>query len=119
MELYRPMNAKEYHELEARRFQGFPPRKEEQPLFTVLLSEEDAYQIAKHMRISKGIDNRVYVVGFLVEDAYIRQFPVHRGRQALWIPADEVNILNQHLIGDIRVLASYEIDHANSEVFFA
>ncbi len=123
MELYRPMTANEYRELEARSFRGFPPRQEEQPIFTALLSEEGASQIARHMRISKGIENKVYVVGFLVEDAYIRQFPVQhareRSRNALWIPADELDILNQHLIGNIRVLASYEIARADGELFFA
>lgn len=123
MELYRPMNAEEYQELEARSFHGFPPRPSGQPLFTALFSEEGASQIARHMRIAKQADNTVYVVSFLVDDAYIRQFPVQhaheRNRRALWIPADEVDILNQHLIGDIRVLASYEIDRADGEVFFA
>ena len=123
MELYRPLNADEFHEVEARSFRGFPPRPAEQPLFTALLSEEGASQIARHMRIAKACDNIVYVVKFLVEDAYIRQFPVQhvqeRNRRALWIPADEIDILNQHLIGDIRVLASYEIDRADGEVFFA
>lgn len=123
MELYRPMNAEEYQELEARRFHGFPPRAAGQPLFTALLSEEGASQIARHMRIAKQADNTVYVVSFLVDDAYIRQFPVQhaheRTRRALWIPADEVDILNQHLIGDIRVLASYQIDRSDGEVFFA
>ena len=123
MELYRPLNADEYHAVEASSFRAFPPRAAEQPLFTALLSEEGASQIARHMRIAKDCDNVVYVVKFLVEDAYIRQFPVQhvqeRTRRALWIPADELDILNQHLIGDIRVLASYEIDRADGEVFFA
>ena len=123
MELYRPLNANEYHEVEARSFRAFPPRAAEQPLFTALLSEEGASQIARHMRIAKECDNTVYVVKFLVDDAYIRQFLVQhiqeRNRRALWIPADEVEILNQHLIGDICVLASYRIDRADGEVFFA
>lgn len=123
MELYRPLDAEEYHAIEARRFHGFPPRSEEQPIFTALLSEEGASQIARHMRISKQADNTVYVVSFLVDDAYIRQFPVQqaheRDRRALWIPADELDILNQHLIGDIRVLASYQIERSEGEVFFA
>ena len=123
MELYRPLNAEEYHEVEALQFQGFPPRTEEQPLFTALLSEEGASQIARHMRIAKQKENIVYVVSFLVDDAYIRQFPVQhsdeRNRRALWIPADEMEILNQHLIGSIRVLASYEIDRSDGEEFFA
>ena len=75
------------------------------------------------MRIEKQAEHTVYVVGFLVEDAYIRQFSVQNSdqpeRSALWIPAEEIDILNQHLIGDIRVLASYEIDRADGEVFFA
>lgn len=123
MELYRPLNAEEFHAVEARSFRGFPPRSDEQPLFTALLSEEGASQIAKHMRIAKEAENTVYVVSFLVEDAYIRQFPVQhaeeRNRRALWLPAEEVDILNQHLIGTIRVIASYQIDRANGEVFFA
>lgn len=123
MELYRPMNAEEYQELEARSFRGFPPRDSCQPLFTALLSAEGASQIARHLRIAKANDNRAYVVSFLVDDAYIRQFPVQHAhehtRRALWIPAEEVDILNQHLIGDIRVLASYQIDREDGEVFFA
>lgn len=123
MELYRPLNAEEYTQVEALEFQGFPPRTEEQPLFTALLSEEGASQIARHMRIEKEKESIVYVVSFLVDDAYIRQFPVQhageRNRRALWIPADEVAILNQHLIGNIRVLASYQIDRSNGDEFFA
>ena len=123
MELYRPLNAEEYRAVEARCFRGFPPRAEDQPLFTALLSEEGASQIARHMRIAKESENVVYVVSFLVEDAYIRQFPVQhmeeRDRRALWLPAEEVDILNQHLIGNIRVVAAYQIDRAHGEVFFA
>lgn len=123
MELYRPMDAEEYQALEARSFQAFPPRDEYKPIFTALLSEEGASQIARHMRISKQADHTVYVVSFLVDDAYIRQYPVQhaheRNRRALWIPAEELEILNQHIIGDIRVLASYQIDRSDGEVFFA
>ena len=120
MELYRPLSAEEYRAVEEK---GFPPRSEEQPLFTALLSEEGATQIARHMRIAKTAENLIYVVSFLVDDAYIRQFPVQhaneRNRRALWIPADEVDILNQHLIGKIRLIASYQIDRSDGEVFFA
>ncbi|HAM69380.1 MAG TPA: hypothetical protein DCP68_07185 [Ruminococcus sp.] len=123
MELYRPLSAEEYRAVEEKGFTGFPPRSEEQPLFTALLSEEGATQIARHMRIAKTAENLIYVVSFLVDDAYIRQFPVQhvneRNRRALWIPADEVDILNQHLIGKIRLIASYQIDRSDGEVFFA
>ena len=124
MELYRPISADEYAALKEKDFSGFPPRDAGQPLLTALLSQEGASQIARHMRVDKQTeDNTVYVVGFLVEDPYIRQFPVqHAGetdRRALWIPAEEVEILNQHLIGKIRVLEQFQLDRTVGDVFFA
>lgn len=123
MELYRPMSADEYNEIVAKEYSGFPPRTAEQPLFTALLSHEGASEIARRMKIAKTADHTVYVVSFLVDDAYIRQFPVqHSGepsRRALWIPADELEILNQHLIGKIRMIDRFTIDRADGDIFFA
>ena len=124
MELFRPVSAEEYAAIEKLEFKGFPPRAAEQPLFTALLSQEGASQIARRMRVDKQTGgDTAYVVGFLVEDAYIRQFPVQHTedpeRRALWIPAEEIDILNQHLIGKIRVLKQFEIDRTASDVFFA
>lgn len=123
MELYRPICAEEYQEIQTMHFRGFPRRTEDQPLFTALLSQEGASQIASRMRVAKQSNPTVYVVSFLVDDAYIRQFPVQhteeRDRRALWIPAEEIDILNQHLIGEIRVLASYEVNRSDGDTFFA
>lgn len=123
MELYRPISAEEYAAIEKLEFKGFPRRSAGQPLFSALLSQEGAVQIARRMRVDKpnGSD-MAYVVGFLVEDAYIRQFPVQHAnepeRRALWIPAEEIDILNQHLIGKIRLLDSFEVDRSVGDVFF-
>lgn len=124
MELYRPVSAEEYAAIEELDHAGFPRRGAGQPLFTALLSLEGASQIARRMRVDKQAESdTVYVVGFLVEDAYIRQFPVQHvdepDSRALWIPAEEIDILNQHLIGKIRVLNTYEIDRSTGDVFFA
>lgn len=123
MELYRPISSAEFHEIEERRFEGFPPRAEEQPILTVLLSQEGAREIARRMRVEKPRENKVYVVSFLVEDAYIRQFPVQSSEKpefsTLWIPAEEIDILNQHIIGKIRLITSYQIDREDCDVFFA
>ena len=123
MELYRPLTEEEYRGVEAQNFKGFPPREQGQPLFTALLSAEGATLIAKRMRFEKSPRNMVYVVSFIVEDSYIRQYPVQhadqRDSRALWIPAEEVNLLNQHLIGEIRLVAQYETDRADADLFFA
>ncbi|MBP0988410.1 MAG: hypothetical protein J6S92_09035 [Oscillospiraceae bacterium] len=123
MELFRPVSAREYRAIEERNFEGFPKRTEEQPILTVLLSQEGAMEIARRMRVEKQKENKVFVVSFLVEDSYIRQFPVQILEEpdysALWIPADETEILNQHLIGKIRLVTSYQIDREDCDVFFA
>ena len=124
MELYRPISADEYAAIKEKEFKGFPHRSAEQPLFTALLSQEGSIQIARRLRVDKQTESdMVYVVGFIAEDAYIRQFPVQHAddpeRRALWIPAEEIDILNQHLIGKIRVLDSFEIDRSIGDVFFA
>lgn len=123
MELFRPLSAQEYHAIEERNFEGFPKRTEGQQILTVLLSQEGAMEIARRMRVEKQKENKVYVVSFLVEDSYIRQFPVQYLEQpeysALWIPAEETEILNQHLVGKIRLVTSYQIDREDCDVFFA
>ena len=123
MELYRPISEEEYRGVEERNFRGFPPREQGQQLFTALLSAEGASLIARRMRFEKAPHNTVYVVSFMVEDSYIRQYPVQhadqRDSRALWIPAEEVDCLNQHLVGEIRLVAKYETDRADADLFFA
>ena len=123
MELYRPISGEEYRAIEARGFLGFPKRTEGQQILTLLLSQDGAMEIARRLRVEKQNDNKVYVVSFLVEDSYIRQFPVQDREKpeysALWIPAEETEILNQHIIGKIRLVTSYNIDREDCDVFFA
>ena len=124
MELYRPVSAEDFAAIEKMEFNGFPPRGDGQQLFAALLSQEGASQIARRMRVDKQTSgDTAYVVGFLVEDAYIRQFAVQQSeepeRRALWIPAEEIDILNQHLIGKIRVLDTFALDRSVGDVFFA
>ncbi|MBQ5334654.1 MAG: hypothetical protein J6Z45_01760 [Oscillospiraceae bacterium] len=123
MELFRPLPAEEFRQIEANGFASFPARSSGQQLFTALLSHEGAAEIARRMRIEKQAEHTVYVVGFLVEDAYIRQFSVQNSdqpeRSALWIPAEEIDILNQHLVGKIRMLDCFEIDRSDGDIFFA
>lgn len=121
MELYRPVTQEEYEAIEAKDFLGFPAHTADRPLLTLLLSCEGAKQIARHLHMPDG-DGKVYVLSCMVDDAYIRQFPVHNGenaqRRALWLAAEETEILNQHLIGRIRVLEYYQPSPDERDVFF-
>jgi len=122
MELFRPVCSEEYQRIEALNFQGFPECGEMQPLFTALLSEIGAKQIARHLKTERRSDSVVYVVRFFVDDAYMHQYPIqcdHASEQrAVWIPAEDIEILNQHLIGSIQVIASYQVDRYNGDIFF-
>lgn len=122
MELYRPLSAEEYSQIAERQFTGFPPCRDGQQLFTLLLSQQGAEAIARRMRIAKQSEPVVYVVSVNAEDAFIRQYPVQHkedpDRRAVWIPADEVDILNQHLVGKIRLIEQFNVDHADGDIFF-
>ncbi len=121
MELYRPVTQPEYELIKQKEFSGFPPRSEAQPLLTMLLSCEGARQIAKHLYTPNGND-AVYVLGCMVDDAYIRQFPVQNAhepdRRAIWIAAEETEIFNQHLIGKIRLMELFQPDPEERDIFF-
>ncbi len=123
MELFRPVSAKEYEAIEGQKFEGFPKCPHGQQLFTALLSEYGAKQIARHLKLAQNHGNMVYVLRFMVEDAYIRQYPVQNAddpeHQVIWIDAEEMNILNQHLVGKINVVETYNNYPEMCDTFFA
>lgn len=124
MELYRPVTTSEYKAIEAKSFAGFPrSEKGKQQMFTALLSESGATEIARRMKTAPGDGDVIYLMRFMVDDAYIRQFPIQNAeseeRRAIWIAADEIDILNQHIIGKISVVESFRSDPMHSDTFFA
>lgn len=120
MELYRPVTNQEYDAIAAKDFAGFP-KQSDKPLLALLLSYEGAKQIARHLHMPDG-DRDVYVLSCLVDDAYIRQFPVQNAddinHRALWLAADETDILNQHLIGKIHVVEHFQPAPGERDTFF-
>ncbi len=120
MELYRPVTNQEYEAIAAKDFAGFP-KQAEKPLLTLLLSFEGATQIARHLHMPDA-ERDVYLLSCLVDDAYIRQFPVQNAddinRRALWLAAEETDIFNQHLIGKIRVVEHFQPAPEERDVFF-
>ncbi len=88
---------------------AFPPRLPEQPAFY----PEYASQIARDWN-SKDTNHRFlgYVVRFEVERAFLEAYGVHRvgGRahDEYWIPAEDLEAFNAHIIGLIEVVAKFE-----------
>jgi len=103
--LYRPVGPKELALIEQSGWKSFPPRLPEQPIFYPVMNEEYAIQIARDWNVSASGSG--YVTRFAVDSSYLSRFTeqvvggsVHR---ELWVPAEELEEFNQHIIGLIEV----------------
>ena len=109
MRLYRPMGQAEYDLIAQSGFTAYPPRLPEQPIFYPVLNKRYAREIAEKWN-KRYPDSQYtgYVTTFEIDDAYISQFPVQTVgasyHQELWIPAEELENFNHHIIGTISLL---------------
>jgi hypothetical protein len=109
MRLYRPVGQAEYDLIAQSGFTAYPPRLPEQPIFYPVLNERYAREIAEKWN-KRYADSQYtgFVTTFEIDDAYISQFPVQTVgasyHQELWIPAEELENFNHHIIGTISIL---------------
>ncbi|MGV9943448.1 hypothetical protein [Streptomyces sp. NPDC003401] len=107
--LWRPTGPEELALVEASGWRGWPPRLPEQPIFYPVLNEDYAIRIARDWNVpASGVG---YVTRFEVESDFLARYPV---RQAggktileLWIPAEELDDLNAHIVGTIEVVGEF------------
>ena len=109
MILYRPVGQAEYTLIARSDFTAYPSRLPEQPIFYPVLNEQYAREIAeKWNRRYPDSQYTGYVTTFEIEDDYIAQFPVQTVgasyHQEFWIPAEELENFNRHIIGKIQIL---------------
>lgn len=109
MILFRPVGKAEYDLIAESGFTAYPPRLPEQPIFYPVLNEKYAREIAeKWDRRYPDSQYTGYVTTFKIDDAYISQFPVRMVgasyHQELWIPAEELDNFNRHIIGKIKII---------------
>ena len=110
--LYRPVGLHELHLLEAAGFRAFPPRLPEQPIFYPVLSRAYATQIARDWNTHDAASGYAgFVTRFEVERAYLERFDVHvvgaDEHRELWIPAEELEGFNAHVVGTIDVVEHF------------
>ncbi len=110
MILYRPVGLQELELIARANFQAFPPRLPEQPIFYPVLNFEYAEQIARDWNTKRPAFVG-FVTQFQVDPDYIEKFEIHtvgsRVHQELWVPAEELDEFNRHIVGAIKVVASY------------
>ncbi|MCX7710722.1 MAG: ADP-ribosylation/crystallin J1 [Clostridia bacterium] len=111
MKLFRPVGVKELELIKQSGMTEFPPRLPEQPIFYPVLNVEYARQIAQEWNTKSAPDYAGFVTEFDVEDDYISRFQVKTVGAAmhkeLWIPAEELDEFNKHIIGKIKMIEAY------------
>lgn len=119
MILYRPVGSAELRLIAESGYRAFPPRLPDQPIFYPVLNREYAREIACRWNVPYSPDHRGFVTRFEVEDAYAGGFEVHTvgaGRhQELWVPAEDLEVFNQHILGTIAVVDRFPTGDHESE----
>lgn len=109
MILYRPIGYKERILIEESNFTAFPPRLPEQPIFYPVLNERYATEIAsKWNKKDKNSGFQGFVTRFEIDDLFISKYEVQTVgcayQQEYWIPANELEEFNRHIVGKIEVI---------------
>jgi hypothetical protein len=110
--LYRPVGQAELELIRASGSCKFPPRLPQQPFFYPVLSEQYATQIARDWNTkdeSSGFAG--YVLRFRLRIEFLRNYEVHTvgstEHQEYWIPAQDVEKMNESIVGAIELVAQF------------
>jgi hypothetical protein len=107
--LYRPIGPKELELVRDSRWRRWPPRLPEQPIFYPVTNEEYATEIAAKWNVSESGSG--FVTRFRVRSAFMSRYAVHCVGAAhhteWWIPAEDLEELNDNIVGTIEVIASF------------
>jgi len=112
--LYRPVGLAELLLIEQSGMRRFPKRLPEQPIFYPVLNREYARQITQdwNTKNNAGIADQVgFVTEFSLPREYLLRFDEHQVgdtiHRELWVPAEELETFNDHIVGTIRVIETY------------
>jgi hypothetical protein len=110
--LWRPTGPGELRLVRGAGWRRWPPRLPDQPIFYPVLNEAYATEIAKHWNTKHG--GTGYVTRFEVERDFVgryeRRIVGGRSHEELWVPAEQLEALNDHIVGVIEVVAAYRGD---------
>ena len=113
MKLYRPVGLKELQLIIEADFTAFPPRLAQQPIFYPVLNATYARQIAERWNTVDAMSGYVgFITEFDIDDDFAKRFPVQLAgdkdvHQELWVPSEELEQFNQHIVGKIKVIEHF------------
>lgn len=107
--LWRPTGPKELDLVRELNWRAWPPRLPEQPIFYPVLNEDYAVRIARDWNVKH--DGAGFVTRFEVESVFLSRYPIQQaGGQTileLWVPAEELDDFNAHIVGEIQVVQEF------------
>lgn len=107
--LYRPAEPKELDLIAANEYRRWPPRLPEKPIFYPVTNEAYAKEIAIKWNIpASGVG---YVTRFQVKKNFMDRYEIHKVGSQLhtewWVPAEDLEQLNDNIVGLIEVIGEY------------
>jgi hypothetical protein len=120
MTLYRPTGVNELELIYRSGMKAFPPRLPEQPIFYPVLNQEYATQIARDWNAKSAPSYIGFVLRFDVQSEYVARFPIQKvgGKThlELWVPAEELEKFNRHIVGQIEIVEVHRGEHCTLEL---
>src|SRR5262245_26264600 len=107
--LYRPVGPDELALLKASHFTRWPPRLPEQPIFYPVTTEAYAAEIASGWNVRDSGSG--FVTRFEVRSEFMSRYEIHQvgasQHTEWWIPACDLDELNDNIVGTIEVVRSF------------
>jgi len=112
MLLFRPTGLTELRLVADSGWRVWPPRLPDQPIFYPVLTRDYACKIARDWNSVDQFSGFVgFVTEFEIDNDYAGQFEIRtvagRSHQELWVPSDELDEFNKHIVGHIRVVEAF------------
>ena len=110
VELWRPTGPEEIELVRASGSLRWPPRLPDQPIFYSVLNQDYATRIARDWNVkASGVG---FVTRFRVRKSFLDRYDVQQvgGETILeyWIPAEDLEDLNDNIVGTIEEVARFE-----------
>jgi hypothetical protein len=107
--LYRPTGPEELALVAQSDWRRWPPRLPEQPIFYPVTNEDYAVEIARDWNVPQG--GAGFVTRFEVQASFMARYETHvvgaARHEEWWIPAKDLEALNDHIVGRIELIRSF------------
>lgn len=107
--LYRPTGPQELALVAASGYKRWPPRLPDQPIFYPVSNEQYAIEIARDWNVPHS--GAGFVTRFEVRKDFMDRYPMQvvgaRRHSEWWIPAEELQAMNDAIVGTIEVIHEF------------